>query len=163
MFLNELNENNEYTSDLLNKLEGSITNEKCSNLSEKINELNSIKSDLNNLNTKNTRYFHQVKHFSDFNNRFVEHIENLIKNKKNNTELKRDIALTELENKINELNKLYNDRQNVDTQEDNIVCNINMASWRQIICLANGISLNVVPFSAETKIIHYIIKEMDTI
>lgn len=112
-----------------------------SELKEEANKLNNVISVLKNLNSTGNNFIQQVDQLGEFQDKYSSKIEELLEEKKN-TDTSLDMRIDSLQNKLEELNKYYQlFNSDVNTKKSAEINKI----YKSVKCLANGISLNIVP------------------
>lgn len=110
-------------------------------LKEESNKLNNVISVLKNLNSTGNNFIQQVDQLGEFQDKYSSKIEELLEEKKN-TDTSLDMKIDSLQNKLEELNKYYQlFNSDVNTKKSAEINKI----YKSVKCLANGISLNIVP------------------
>ncbi len=112
-------------------------------LEDESTKLNNVISVLKNLNSTGNNFIQQVDQLGEFQDKYSQKIEELLDEKKNtNTNL--DMKIDSIQNKLEELNKYYTQfNTNVNTNKQNSINKI----YKSVSCLANGISINLVPIN----------------
>jgi hypothetical protein len=111
------------------------------NLQEESTKLNNVISVLKNLNSTGNNFIQQVDQLGEFQDKYSQKIEELLEEKKN-TDTNLDMKIDSLQNKLEELNKYYQlFNSDVNTNKSDQINKI----YKSVKCLANGISLNIVP------------------
>jgi hypothetical protein len=110
-------------------------------LNQESSKLNNVISVLKNLNSTGNNFIQQVDQLGEFQDKYSQKIEELLEEKKN-ADTNLDTKIDTLQNKLEELNKYYNlFNSEVNSNTSNKINKI----FKSVSCLANGISLNIVP------------------
>ena len=123
------------------------------NLQEESNKLNNVISVLKNLNSTGNNFIQQVDQLGEFQDKYSQKIEELLEEKRN-TDTNLDMKIDSLQNKLEELNRYYQlFNSNVNTRNSEQINRI----YKSVKCLANGISLNIVPvyYRKDNELINY--------
>ena len=121
------------------------------NLEDESKKLNNVISVLKNLNSTGNNFIQQVDQLSEFQDKYSQKIEELLQEKKNsNTNL--DLKIDSIQNKLEELNKFYNEfNSSVNSDSAKKINKI----YKSVTCLANGISVNLIPINYKTDVSTY--------